>query len=120
MTTFNQAGVADSVKMTDLKTLVTGKARTANNGMAYSGAMYQVALQTLEHHFRRPELFVNAQLRKLHSYPFIKAHDSSEIIKFLHVDSECVNVLSEFRSRKESESELRISSERRCSKALRL
>ena len=94
LATVDQGGVADSVKMKYLKTLVSGKAKAA--GMGYSGAMYQVAWQILEHDFGRPELIVNAQLRKLHSHPFIKPHDSLEIIKFSQVVSGCVNVLSQF------------------------
>ena len=80
LATVDQAGVADSVKLNYLKTLVNGKAKAAVDGMGYSGAMYQVAWQTLEHDFGRPELIVNAQLRTLHSHSFIKPHDSLEII----------------------------------------
>ena len=46
--------------------------------------------------FGRPELVVNAQLRKIHSYPFIKSHNASEIIKFSHIVCSCFNVLTQF------------------------
>ena len=94
--TIDQSGVADSVKMNYLKTLVTGKAKAAIEGMGYSGQMYHVAWQTLAHDFGRPELFLNAQLRRIHAYPFIKPHDSLEIVKYSQVVSGCVNVLTQF------------------------
>ena len=58
--------------------------------------MYQVAWQTLEQDFGRPELVVNAQLKKIFSLGFIKPHDSADIIKFSQVVSRCVNVLSQY------------------------
>ena len=58
--------------------------------------MYHMAWQTLEHNFGRPELVVNAQLRKIHAYSVIKPHDSLEIVKFSQVVSGCVNVLTQF------------------------
>ena len=82
--------------MQDLKTLVTVKAKAAINGMGYSGQMYHVAWPTLEHDFGRPELVVNAQLRKIHAYSFIKPYDSLVIVKYFQLVSECVNVLTQF------------------------
>ena len=40
--------LTDDVKLTFLKTLVTGKAKTANAEFAYCGTMYKDALKTLE------------------------------------------------------------------------
>ena len=39
---------------------------------------------------------VNAQLKKIQSYPFIKPHDPSAIIKFSHIVSGCFNLLTQF------------------------
>ena len=96
LATVDQAGVPDSVKMNYLKTLVTGRAKSSIDGMGYSGGMYQVAWQTLEQDFGRPELVVNAQLKRIHSYGFIKSHDSVDIIKYSQVVSGCVNVLTQY------------------------
>ena len=96
LATVDGSGASDSHKMQYLKTLVTGKAKAAIDGMGYSGQMYHVAWQTLEHDFGRPELVVNAQLRKIHAYSFIKPYDSSEIVKYSQVVSGCVNVLTQF------------------------
>ena len=38
---------------------------------------------------------MNAQLRKIHAYPFIKPHDSLEILRSSRIVSGCVNVLSQ-------------------------
>ena len=62
--------------------LLKGKAKAAIEGMGFSVQMYQVAWQILEHDFGRPELVVNAQLRKIHAYPFIKPHDSLEVVRY--------------------------------------
>ena len=96
LATVDQAGVPDSVKMNYLKTIVTGRAKSSIDGMGYSGGMYQVAWQTLEQDFGRPELVVNAQLKRIHSNGFIKSHDSVDIIKYSQVVSGCVNVLTQY------------------------
>ena len=57
--------------------------------------MYEVAWQTLEHDFGRPELVVKAQLKKVHAYPFIKPYDSLEIVKSSRVVSGCINLLTQ-------------------------
>ena len=78
-----------------LKTLVIGKEKQAIEGVEYSGQMYHAASQTLKHDFGRTELILDAQLRKIHAYPFISLHDSLEIVKFSQVISGCVNVLTQ-------------------------
>ena len=96
LATVDESGASDCHKKQYLKTLVTGKAKAVIEGMGYSGQMYHVAWQTLEHDFGRPELVVNAQLRKTHAYSFINSHDSLEIVKYIQVVSGCVNVLTKF------------------------
>ena len=93
LATVDEPGISDSNKMKYLKTLLNGKAKAAIEGMGFSGRMYQVAWQTLEHDFGRLELVVNAQLRKIHAYTFIKPHDSLEIVRYSQIVSGCVNVL---------------------------
>ena len=90
------SGASDSHKMVYLKTLVTNKAKAAIEGMGYSGQTYHLAWQTLKHDYGRPELVVNAQLRKIFAYSFIKPHDSLEIVKFSQVVLGCVNVFTRF------------------------
>ena len=96
LATVDESGMSDSNKMKYLKSLLNGKAKAAIEGMGFSGQMYQVAWQTLDHDFGRPELVVNAQLRKVHDYPFIKPHDSLEIVRYSQIVSGCVNVLSQY------------------------
>ena len=49
--TVEAASLSDDVKLTYLKTLVTGKAKSAIAEFAYSGRMYKDALKTLERKF---------------------------------------------------------------------
>ena len=96
LATVDQAGAPNSVKMNYLKALVTGRAKSSKDGMGYSAGMYQVAWQTLEQDFGRPGLVVNGQMKRMHSYGFIKPNDSVDNIKFSQVVSRCVNVLTQY------------------------
>ena len=51
--------LSDNVKLTYLKTLVTGKAKTAIAEFAYCGTMYKDALKTLERKFGQPQAVVS-------------------------------------------------------------
>ena len=52
--TVDAASLSDDVKLTYLKTLVTGKAKSAIAEFAYSGRMYKDDLKTLERMFGQP------------------------------------------------------------------
>ena len=56
--------LTDDVKLTYLKTLVTGKAKIAIVEFAYCGLMYKDALRTLERKFGQPQAVVSAHLDK--------------------------------------------------------
>ena len=70
----------DDVKLTYLKTLVTGKAKTAIVMFAYCVAMYKDKPRTLERKFRQLQAVVGAHLDKLNSFPPLKMHNSDNII----------------------------------------
>ena len=53
---------------------------------------------------------MNAQLRKVHVYPFIKPHDSLKIVRYSQILSGCVNVLIQFGYESDDTSESAISS----------
>ena len=72
----------DEVKMTYLQTFVSGKAKTAIEGFAYSGALYRDALKALERKFGQPQAVVIAHLEKLSNYPAVKIHNSESIINY--------------------------------------
>ena len=74
--------LTDDVKLTYLKTLVTGKAKTAIAELAYCGAMYRDALKTLERKFGQPQAVVTAYLEKLANFPPVKMHNSESIISY--------------------------------------
>ena len=56
--------LTDDVKLTYLKTLVTGKAKTAIAEFAYCGVMYKDALKTHERKFGQPQAVVRCTLRQ--------------------------------------------------------
>ena len=92
----DEADITDAEKMHYLKTTVTGKARDAIAGLGFSGEMYQQAWANLELNFGRPAVIVNAQMKRIYSFPPIRHEDSAAIIKFSKVISNTVNVLTQF------------------------
>ena len=93
----DSAPLSNDVKLTYLKTLVTGKAKAAIVEFAYCGTMYQDALKTLERKFGQPQAVVSAYLDKLNSFPPLKMHNSENVIAFSATISAMVGV---FRSLK--------------------
>ena len=75
-----------------LKTLVTGKAKTAIANLAYCGAMYTETLKTLAKKFSQPQAVVRAYLDNLATYPAVKMHSSESIIGYASTISSLVNV----------------------------
>ena len=74
--------LTDDVKLTYLKTLVTGKAKIAIAEFAYCGLMYKDALRTLERKVSQPQAVVSAHLDKLSNFPPLKMHNSDNIINY--------------------------------------
>ena len=85
--------LSDDVKLTYLKTLVSGKAKNAIAEFAYSGVFYKDALKTLERKFGQPQTIVAAHLEKLSNFPPLKMHNSESIINFASCISSLVAVL---------------------------
>ena len=79
--TVDQRPIPDSEKMSHLKTLLTGKARSAISGMGYSGQFYGAAWS------------IYAQLESLRKASQVKPHDSTGLISFSVIVSNFVNVL---------------------------
>ena len=84
--------LTDDVKLTYLKTLVTGKAKIAIAEFAYCGLMYKDALRTLERKFVQPQAVVSAHLDKLSNFPPLKMHNSDSIINYSAAISSLVGV----------------------------
>ena len=91
----HNSDISDAEKMHYLKTTVTGKAREAIAGLGYSGDMYELAWNNLEANFGRPTSIVNAQMKRIYTFPPIRHDDSAAIVKFSKVISNTVNVLSQ-------------------------
>ena len=92
----HNAPIDGNAKMSYLKTLVKGKFKAAIAGLGYSGALYHTACDTLVRNFGRPQTVVNAQMKLIHTYPFIKSHDSSTFIKYSQLITTCVSVLNQY------------------------
>ena len=88
----DSAPLTDDVKLTYLKTLVTGKAKVAIAEFAYCGAMYKDARKTLERKFGQPQAVVTAYLDKLANVPPVKMHNSESIISYSATVSSLVGV----------------------------
>ena len=89
---FDSQLLTDDVKLTYLKTLVSGKAKIAIAEFAYCGLMYNYALRTLERKFGQPEAVVRAHLDNLSNFPPIKMHNSDNIIIYSAAISSLVGV----------------------------
>ena len=85
--------LSDDVKLTYLKTLVSGKAKNAIAEFAYSGVFYKDALKTLERKFGQPQTIVAAHLEKLSNFPPLKIYNLESIISFASCISSLVAVL---------------------------
>ena len=94
---FDSAPLPNDVKLTYLKTLVTGKAKTAIAEFAYCGTLDQDALNTPERNFGQPHAVVSAHLEKLSGFQPLKMHNSESVIAFSATISALVGV---FRSLK--------------------
>ena len=94
--TVHAANIDDSVKMNHLKTMVTGKAKEAIAGLGYTAEMYNVAWNVLVRNFGKPQMVVNAQLKRIYSFSPMKPYDGAALIKFARIVSSCVNVLTQF------------------------
>ena len=94
--TVHAANIDDSVKMNHLKTMVTGKAKEAIAGLGYTAEMYNVAWNVLVRNFGKPQMVVNAQLKRIYSFPPMKPYDGAALIKLARIVSSCVNVLTQF------------------------
>ena len=91
--------------MNHLKTLVTGKAKEVIAELGYTGDMYDVAWSTLVAHFGRPQVVVNARLRRIYTFPPVKAYDSVALVKNSKIVSSCVQILTQMNSVGDMQSE---------------
>ena len=58
--------------------------------------MYTAAWNALATNSGRPQTIVNAQMKLIHTSPFIKSHNSEAIFKNAQLITTCVNVLKQF------------------------
>ena len=82
--------------MSQLKTLLTGKARSAIYGKSYSRQFYGAAWRKLERKFGGPHVINDAQLESLRKGSQVKAHNSTGLIGFSVFVSNFVDVLKEY------------------------
>ena len=80
--TVDSAILSDDEKLTYLKTLVVGKAKSAIADYSYSGLLHKDALATLQRKFGQPHAVVGAHLDKLSNFPPLKMHNWENVIGF--------------------------------------
>ena len=73
-----------------------GKAKAAIAGVGYSGSKFTAAWNALVTNFGRPQGIVEAQVKQIHTSPFIKSQDSAAIIKYAQLITTYVSVLKQF------------------------
>ena len=95
--TVDQRRMPDSEKMSQLKTLLTGRAGSAISGMGGSGQFYGAAWCILERKFGRPHVNFDAQLESLRKASQVKPQYSTSLISFSVIVSNFVNVLKEYK-----------------------
>ena len=95
--TVDQRPIPDSEKMSHLKTLLTGKARSTISGMGNSGQFNGAAWSILERKFGSPHVIIDAQLEGLLKASQVKPHDSTGLISFSVIVSNFVNVLKKYK-----------------------
>ena len=94
--TVHHRDIPDSEKMSHLKTLLTGKVKSAISGMGYSGEFYAQAWELLGRKFGRPYLIVEAQLNIFRKQQLIRMHDSTAIINYSITIRNLVKVLKQY------------------------
>ena len=82
---------SDSGKMSRLKTLHSGQAKSKISVMGYSGRFYSVAWSILEQSFGKPHAIIDAQLESLRKASQVKPHNSASLIliQFSIIVSDC-------------------------------
>ena len=85
LSTVHAANIDASLKMTHIKVLVSGKAKEVIAGLGSTGEMYDIAWNTLVAHFKGPQLVVNARLRRIYTFPTVKAYDSAALVNYSRV-----------------------------------
>ena len=94
--TVHHRDIPDSEKMSHLKSLLTGKAKSDISGKGYSREFDAQAWELLGWKFGRPYLIVDAQLKFLRKQYSIRRHDSTAVINCSITISNLVNVLKQY------------------------
>ena len=86
---------SDTEKMQYLKTSLAGQAKTATSGMGYSSQSCYHAWDKLCEKCGRPDVIVNAQLKKIHTHSPARHDDSTSIVNFAYMVANVVNTLTQ-------------------------
>ena len=58
--------------------------------------MHKVACNVLVYNFEKPQMVVNAQLKRIYSFQLMKLSDVAALIKYAKIMLSCVNDLAQF------------------------
>ena len=76
--------------------MVTGKAMEVIAGLRYTAEMYNVAWNIVVRNFAKPQMTVNAHLKRIYFSPPMQPYDRAALIKYARIVLICVNVLKQF------------------------
>ena len=106
----HQKPISDTEKMQYLKISLTGQAKAAISGMGFSSQSYYHAWDILCEKYGRSDVIVNAQFKRIHTYPPIRHDDSTSIVRFANVVTNVVNTLNQLGYISDLKAEARLSS----------
>ena len=96
LATVYSSNISKDEMMSDVKTLLIGKAKRAVNGMGYTGAMYDHAWNTLQRKIGQPHHLVSTQLVKIKNFSQIRFNDLALLVEFNDTVSSFLNILQQF------------------------
>ena len=95
--TVDQRPMPGSEKMSYLRTLLTGTAKSALSGMGYSGQFYDAAWCILERKFVRPHVIIDAKLESLRKASQVNSINSPGLINSSVIVFNFANLLKEYK-----------------------
>ena len=91
----HQKPISHTEKMQYLQTSLTGQAKPTTSGMGLSSQSYYHAWDIHCEKYRRSDVIVNAQFKKIQTYPPIWHDDSTCFLNFANVVTNVVNTLTQ-------------------------
>ena len=92
-TAINSKAMSEKVQLTNLKTLVSGKAKHSIPELAYTGSLCKDVFKILEKKFEQSQTVVGSHLEELSMFSLLKLQNSERIFSFASSISSLTSVL---------------------------